>query len=177
MRPAPERLRIFRTMDAAALAGELFQERFNSPFPVPRDGSGLAIPTPPANWHQYVAQYRWPEGDETVGFCNFIRHGEVYLEGGLCVREGLYRRIPREEFASIRERGGIGQMIMAHAAGELADGKAWFAHCGDGRAMAIGLRSGFVRTRHPHVIVKWFADVPAAERERLVDSIAAIGPF
>jgi hypothetical protein len=175
--PVAKRLQIFRTEEAAALAGDLFRDRFNSPFPVPHDG-GLAIPTPPADWRQYVAVYRWPGGrEETVGFCNYIKHGDVYLEGGLCVREAFYRRLPREEFRDIRERGGVAQMMMAHAARELTDCKAWFGHCGDVKAMAAGLRSGYERTHQPHIIVKWFADLPAAERRRLIDSIAAIGAF
>ena len=170
-------LRIFRTENAAALAGELFRECFNAPFPVPRDDAGLSIPTPPANWRQYVAVYSGPDGDETVGFCNWIKHGDVYLEGGMCVRERFYRRLPREEFRALRERGGLAQMMMAHAATELTDCKAWFGYCGDAKAMAVDLRFGYERTRHEKLIVKWFADLPAAERERLVESIAAIGAF
>ena len=134
---------------------------------VPPGIGALSIPTPPDNWRQYVAVYSWPEGDETIGFCNWIRHDEAYLEGGMCVRESAYRRLPREDFRAIREQGGIAHMMMSHAATELTDCK----------AMVVDLRFGYERTRHPHLIVKWFADVPVAERERLIESIAAIGPF
>jgi hypothetical protein len=145
---------------------------------VPREGCGLPIPTPPQNWHQYVALYRWPDGrEEAVGFCNWIRHGDVYLQGGMCARENVYRRMPKEHFRACREHGGIAQMMMATAARELNDAIAWFGYCGDAKAMAVDLRAGYVRTSHPHLIVKWFREVPAAERERLVESIAAIGPF
>src|SRR3954462_10284499 len=93
------RLRIFESQDAAALAGELFVECFRIPFPVPRDDCGLAIPTPPQNWRQYVALYRWPDGrEEVVGFCNWIRYQDVYLEGGMCVRANFYRRMPRGDY-------------------------------------------------------------------------------
>ena len=171
-------LRIFDAGNAERYASELFRECFDAPFPVPREGCGLAIPTPPRNWHQYVAMYRWPDGrEECVGFCNWIRHGDVYLEGGMCVREGVYRRLPREHFREIREHGGIAQMMMEAAARELNDAAAWFGYCGDAKAMAVDLRAGYVPTRHPHLIVKWFRDLPAPERERLIDSIAAIGPF
>ena len=172
----PQRLRIFRTADAARLAGDLFRERFGADFPLPRDGV-LSIATPPESWRQYVAVYRWPEGDETLGFCNWIRHGDVYLEGGLCVKESAYRRLPREDFARIRAEGGLGQMMMAQAARELHDCRAWFGYSGDRKAMVMLTRFGYERTRHPHVIVKWFAEMPADARERLVDAIAAIGPF
>src|SRR4051812_27713608 len=172
-----ENLRIFRTDDGAALAAALFRECFGADFPVPRADAGLGIPTPVANWRQYVATWTWPEGPETVGFCNWIKYRDVYLEGGMCVRESFYRRLPREAFRALRERGGLAQMVMAHAATELTDCKAWFGFCGDAKAMAVDLRFGYVKTGHPHLIVKWFADVPPAEQEALIDAIAAIGPF
>jgi hypothetical protein len=173
-----EWLRIFDAGNAERYAAELFRECFDAPFPVPRDACGLAIPTPPGNWRQYVAIYRWPDGrEETVGFCNWIRHGDVYLEGGMCVRENVYRRMPREHFREVRGRGGIAQMMMETAARELDDAAAWFGYCGDAKALAVDLRAGYVPTRHPHLIVKWFRELPEAARERLVDSIAAIGPF
>jgi hypothetical protein len=173
-----EWLRIFDAGNAEPYAAALFRECFDAPFPVPRDACGLAIPTPPGNWRQYVAIYRWPDGrEETVGFCNWIRHGDVYLEGGMCVRENVYRRMPREHFREVRGRGGIAQMMMETAARELDDAAAWFGYCGDAKALAVDLRAGYVPTRHPHNIVKWFRELPEAARERLVDSIAAIGPF
>jgi hypothetical protein len=108
-----ESLRIFDAGNAAPYAGELFREAFNAPFPVPRADAGLSIPTPPENWRQYVALYRWPDGrEETVGFCNWIKHGDVYLEGGMCVQKSFYRRMPREHFRECNAAGGIAQMLM-----------------------------------------------------------------
>ena len=173
-----ESLRIFDAGNAERYAAELFRECFDAPFPVPRDDCGLPIPTPPRNWRQYVALYRWPDGrEEAIGFCNWIRYGDVYLEGGMCVRENAYRRMPREHFRALRERGGIAQMMMETAARELNDAAAWFGFCGDAKAMAVDLRAGYVPTRHPHLIVKWFRDLPEPERGALVESIARIGPF
>jgi hypothetical protein len=171
-------LRIFRSADAESLAGALFRERFRAPFPVPRDRCGLPIPTPPEAWRQYVAQYTWPGGEpETVGFCNWIRHGDVYLEGGMCVKTDAYRRMPKEHFQECRRQGGIAQMMMAAAARELNDAVAWFGYCGDAKALAVDLRAGYEPTKHRHLIVRWFRSVPPEERERLVDEIARIGPF
>jgi hypothetical protein len=34
-----------------------------------------------------------------------------------------------------------------------------------------------VQTRHRYLIVKWFATLPAADQDRLIDRIAGIGPF
>ena len=172
-----ERLRIFRTQDAPALAGDLFRECFHADFPVPRVDCGLPIPTPPANWRQYVATYEWPQGVETVGFCNWIRHRDVYLQGGMCVKPGFYRRLPREHFAQCQARGGLAQMMMAAAERELDDATAWFGYCGDAKALAVDLRAGYVQTRRPYVIVKWFREIEEARREALIDEVAAIGPF
>ena len=171
------RLRIFRSTQAPGLAGELFRECFHADFPVPRVNCGLPIATPPENWRQYVATYAWPHGEETVGFCNWIRHRDVYLQGGMCVKRNFYRRMPREDFAQCQARGGLAQMMMAVAERELGDALAWFGYCGDAKALAVDLRAGYVPTRHPYVIVKWFRDVPAPQREALVDEIARIGPF
>ena len=171
-------LRIFDAGNAAPYATELFREAFNVPFPVPRADAGLAIPTPPENWRQYVALYRWPDGrEETVGFCNWIKHGDVYLEGGMCVQKSFYRRMPREHFREANAAGGIAQLLMEQAARELIDCKAWFGYCGDAKALAVDLRVGYVPTEHKHVIVKWFRDLPESERRALIDAIAAIGPF
>lgn len=171
-------LRIFDAGNAEPYAAALFQECFSAPFPVPRENAGLAIPTPPQNWRQYVAIYAWPDGrHETVGFCNWIRHGEVYLEGGMCVRKSFYRRLPRVHFRECQARGGVAQMMMEKAATDLTDCVAWFGYCGDAKALAVDLRVGYRPTRHRHVIVKWFRELPEPEREALVDQIAAIGPF
>jgi len=171
-------IRIFDAGNAQALAADLFRESFNTDFPVPRTNAGLSFPTPPENWRQYVAVYRWPDGtEETVGFCNWIKHGDVYLEGGMCVSKTIYRRMPKDHFRECQARGGIAQMMMEQAARELTDCKAWFGYCGDAKALAVDLRAGYVITEHKYLIVKWFAAVPEGERKALIDSIAALGPF
>lgn len=170
-------LLIFRSPDAAAIASELFRESFGTAFPVPRDGS-LSFPTPPHAWRQFVATYRWPDGtDETVGFCNWIRYKDVYLQGGMCVRRNFYRRLPREQFRELQGEGGLAQMMMAAAARELNDCVAWFGYCGDAKALAVDLRAGYEMTQRKYVIVKWFRDVEPAERERLIDEVAKLGAF
>ncbi len=178
MKSFDESIRIIRTESAAFFAADLFMECFGSPFPLPRDNCGLPIPTPPENWRQYVAFYRWSESHfEPVGFCNFIRHGEVYLEGGMCVKNGFYRRLPRHHWQECKSRGGIAQLLMEQAATELTDCVAWFGYCGDAMAFEVDKRVGYVETSHPNLIVKWFQQVSADRQKKLVDSIAQIGPF
>lgn len=171
-------LTVVRVANAEFFAAKLFLDSFAQPFPLPRDNCGLSIPTPPSAWRQFVALYRWPDDRvETVGFCNWIRYIDVYLEGGLCVRPGFYRRLPRATFAACSERGGIAQIMMDAAARELDDCPAWFGYCGDRKSYLACTRAGFVSTGHKYLIARWFGDVADAEQRRLIDSIAAIGPF
>ena len=171
-------LRIFRAEDARGIAADLFRECFNADFPVPRDGILPTIPTPPQAWRQYVATYRWPDGtEEAVGFCNWIRHGDVYLQGGMCVRKNFYRRLPRAQFRELEQRGGLAQVMMAAAERELDDCVAWFGYCGDAKALAVDLRAGYEKTAHPYVIVKWFRKPAATQAASLVDDVAKIGAF
>ena len=172
------RIEVFRTQEGAAHAASLFFKRFRQPFPVPRENCGLSIPTPPENWRQYVAVYHPPgAARETVGFCNWIRYGDAYLGGGLCVDEMAYRRMDPEDFRYCRGRGGIAQMLIDLAAHELGDCPALFGYVGDRKSMAVSLRSGFERTGHPYVIAKWLRPLSPIEKRTMVERIAAIGPF
>jgi len=176
--PLSRRLKILGLPNAQALAGALFRESFGADVPVPRDNCGLPIPTPPENWRQYVAVYTWPNGArEAVGFVNFIRYGDLYLEGGMCVKSGFYRRMPREHWQACRARGGIAQMMMEEAKRKLNDCIAWFGYCGDPMAMAADLRAGFEPTSRPYIIVQWFRQVDELTREKLIEQVERIGPF
>jgi hypothetical protein len=173
-----DRLAVMRVPNAAFFATALFRDSFAQAFPVPRDACGLSIPTPPSAWRQYVALYRWPDDRvETVGFCNWIRFNDVYLEGGLCVRPGFYRRLPPGEFAECSARGGIAQIMMNAAARELDDCPAWFGYVGDRKSYLVCMRAGFVPTGRKYLIARWFGQVDVATRDRLIDMVAAIGPF
>lgn len=174
----PSRIEVFRTREAASYAASLFFKRFRQPFPVPRENCGLSIPTPPENWRQYVAVYRAPGAEEeTIGFCNWIRYGDAYLAGGLCVDEMAYRRMDPEDFRYCRGRGGIAQMLLDQAAVELNDCGALFGYVGDRKSMAVSLRSGYERTDHPYIIAKWLRPLTPGEKRSMVERIAAIGAF
>jgi hypothetical protein len=173
-----ESICIVRTESAAFFAADFFQENFGTPFPVPSDNCGLAIPTAPENWRQYVAFYRWTDiYFEPVGFCNFIRFGEVYLEGGMCVKKGFYRRLPKNHWRECKDRGGVAQILMEEASKELNDCTAWFGYCGDKMAYVVDKRAGYVDTHHQHLIVKWFSPPSTEQQNELINSIAEIGPF
>lgn len=173
-----QRLAIFRESNAEAYAADLFKECFGAPFPVPRRDAGLAIETPPEDWRQFVAVYTWEDGKrETVGFCNWIRYADAYLEGGLCVRPTFYRRLPRARFLECKAAGGIAQLLMERAAGELNDCKAWFGYCGDAKSLAVTLRTGYQLTDHKYLIVRWFGETSEEDRRNLIAAIQRIGPF
>lgn len=178
MAPFDDRLHIQCFADARFFASALFRECFGTAFPAPRDDAGLPIPTPPSNWRQYVAFYRWPDARiEAVGFCNWVRHDDVYLGGGMCVSPTFYRRMPRAHWQACRERGGIAQMLLEAAFRELRDCVAWFGYCGDRKAYLVDIRAGFEPTRHPLLVAKWRTSVPDAQKIAIEDAVAAIGPF
>lgn len=169
---------VVRFDDASFFAAQLFEESFRVPFPVPRDDCGLPIPTPKSAWHQFVAFYAWPEGlFEPVGFCNWIRYGDVYLEGGMCVRRTFYRRLPRPHWQACKARGGVAQIMMETAASRLGDCDAWFGYCGDKKAYLVDARVGFEPTDRKYLIVKWFRTVDAARRAELIRRVDQVGPF
>lgn len=173
-----EALTVFETKEAARYAGALFAESFNSALPVPIAHRILETQIQPQDWRQFVAIYTWPDGTaECVGFCNWIKYKDVYLEGGLAVQKSFYRRLVRADFAACTARGGIAQIVMEAAATQLTDCVAWFGYCGDPKALRVDLRVGFVRTEHPYLIVKWMRALPASSMQGWIDEVTRIGPF
>ena len=173
-----ESLKVFESKDAASYAGALFRESFNSAFPVPVAYRILDTQINIEDWRQFVAIYTWPDGsEECVGFCNWIRYKDVYLEGGLAVKKNFYRRLAKPEFAECTARGGIAQIVMETAATQLTDCVAWFGYCGDPKALRVDLRAGYVQIDHPYLIVKWMREFSESERQRWIDDITTIGPF
>jgi hypothetical protein len=157
--------------NAKFFAADLFRESFAADFPVPPEASR-------ADWHQYVAFYKWSEASiEPVGFCNWMRHGDVYLEGGMCVRRNFYRRLPKPQWDECKQRGGVAQIMMETAAERLNDCAAWFGYCGDKKAYIVDTRFGYQPTDRRYIIAKWFRDVPDERKRELIDQIAALGPF
>src|ERR1039457_3159259 len=173
-----ESIEVVDLEDASYFAADLFKECFGSAFPTPRDYLGLPHQPRGGTWHQYVAFYKWTEANiEPVGFCNWIRHGDVYLEGGMCVRRNFYRRLPKEHWDACKDAGGVAQIIMESAARELTDCTAWFGYCGDKKALVVDLRVGYEPTHHEYLIVKWLADISEGDKRGVIDGIAEIGPF
>ena len=173
-----EALNVFETDEAGRFAGALFQESFNSAFPIPSAIRILDTQIQPEHWRQFVATYTWPDGtNECVGFCNWIKYKDVYLEGGLAVQKSFYRRLPKPHFADCAARGGVAQIIMETAATTLTDCDAWFGYCGDAKALSVDMRVGFVRTTHPYLIVKWMRNLSGLEMRDWIADVTNIGAF
>lgn len=169
-----------RFIDASFFATELFFEAFASAFPAPVEtpAIGLREPITQQDWSQYVAFYRWPDGRfEPVGFVNYIRYGPVYLEGGLCTKRDLYRRLPDEHRRECDTLGRVAHLLMEHVATELSDRDAWFAYIGDARSAQVCARVGYQIVRPPYLVAKWFRELSTPQREALIERVAAIGPF
>ena len=171
-------LKVFETKDAASFAGALFQESFNSAFPIRTAYKILDTQIQPEDWRQFVAIYTWPDGTaECVGFCNWIKYKDVYLEGGLAVQRNFYRRLAKPHFAECSARGGIAQIMMDTAATKLTDCAAWFGYVGDAKSKRVVMRVGYIRTDHQYLIVKWMRSLPEAERQARIEDVTRIGPF
>lgn len=178
MKSFDESLHVSFFANAQYFAADLFYESFRHPFPVPRENAGLSIPTPPENWRQEVAFYKWSEQHiEVVGFCNWIRYADCYLCGGMCVQRSFYRRLPHEHWPMCRDRGGVAQIMLETAFRHLTDCRAWFGYCGDRKAYLVDIRAGYKPTRHKYLIVNWNAELAEPEKRALEDRLAAIGPF
>lgn len=178
MRSFSEAVYVVRMANAAFFAADLFREAFAANFPVPRENVGLPISTPLNVWHQYVAFYKWSETCiEPVAFVNFLRYGDVYLEGGLCARRNFYRRLPTGHWAECKQRGGIVQVMLETASNDLSDAIAWYGYCGDRKSWLVSRRIGYERTLHPYLIAKWFGHPTTETRERVQREVEAIGPF
>ena len=165
-------LRVREVEDARVPAGELFRRAF-----------GVDIPDYPRH---FVLDYL--EGDalapqaaatppRVVAYVHFMPYKEVYLGGGMCADERAYRAFPKWLFGEVRREGGLATIVTREAIGLLGDSPAAFGHVGESRARQADLRTGFVDTGLPHLMVFWRKPLDDAEKRRLIDLAHAHGPF
>jgi hypothetical protein len=112
-----------------------------------------------------------------VAYVHQTPHEEFFLTGGMCVDASAYRRMPKWLFEQARDEGGLATIVTRDSMEMLGDSPAAFGHVGEPRARAADLRTGFVDTDHEHLMVLWRRELPEAERRRLIERAAAIGPF
>lgn len=166
--------------NAADLAREVFHRAYRAEAPRPRPIRFGDHEAAAADWRQVVATYRFHDdpvhGETCVGFVNYIRVDDFFLTGGLCVDAGAYRRMALDEFADCQRAGGFAQCLLEWSARHL-DGVAMVGYCGDRRALAAGLRSGYRQTSHRYLIVRPIAALDTDAIERLVARADRLGPF
>ncbi|HET7403780.1 MAG TPA: hypothetical protein VFJ62_18420 [Usitatibacter sp.] len=171
--PPPSRdwrdhLRTWEVDDARVVAGKLFRDSFGHDIPAyPRHF--VLVYSPPAEEADTAPR--------VVAYVHQNAHEEVYLTGGMCVDAAAYRRMPRWLFAQVRDEGGLATIVTRESFAMLGDSPAAFGHVGEPRARQADLRTGFVDTGHEHLMVYWRRALPEDQRRRLIQRIAAIGPF
>ncbi len=157
-------LQIAEVTNAEFFVGDLFRRRFHG--------------DPPDYPRHFVALYRverhtyWP-----VGYIHYSAFEDSLLCGGMVIDDRLYRRIPLPARKLIRERGGIAEFMLRSTFRILADAHSIWGHVGDKQSEQVNLRVGFVRTRHPHVMVVWNRELPEEEKQARLERIIALGPF
>lgn len=161
-----DHLRTDEVADPRPLAGDLFRRRF-----------GHEIPDYPRS---FVLRYLENPGDadgRIVAYVHQMPFNEVYLGGGMVVDERVYRSFPKWLFAEVRREGGLATIVTRDSISQLGDSPAAFGHVGEPRARQADLRTGYVDTGRPHLMVFWRKPLPEAEKERLIALVEAHGPF
>jgi hypothetical protein len=150
--------------DAEYFIGDLFRRRFHH--------------DPPDYPKHYVAYYRAAAARFiAVGYVHHSMFEDVYLCGGMVIDDRAYRRIPAAHRKIIREAGGIAEKLLRDTFARLAHAPAIWGYVGDKQALEVDLRAGFIRTDHPHVIVRWNQELPEDQKAARLAHIIALGPF
>jgi len=163
-----ESLRTWEVKPASVVAGDLFRRAFGHP--VPDYGRHFVLvysPDPSESSPQPAV----------IAYVHWLPFKDVYLGGGMCVDERAYRRLPKAVFAGVREAGGLATVVTREAIELLGETPAVFGYVGEPRARQADLRTGFVDTGRPNLMVIWRKDLPEIDRNRIVDEVAALGPF
>jgi|SoiMethySBSTD1v2_1073268.scaffolds.fasta_scaffold1980603_2 hypothetical protein len=161
-------LRTEEVDDARGPAGDLFRRAFNHDIPdYPRHF--VLIYTPPAETGDTA--------ERVVAYVHQTPFGDVHLGGGMCVDERAYRDFPRWLFAEVRREGGLATIVTRDSLAMLGDSVAAFGHVGEPRARQADLRTGYVDTGRPHLMVVWRKPLSDAEKARILDRVEAHGPF
>jgi hypothetical protein len=117
---------------------------------------------------------------ENQAVCGYIHfryfEPQVYLCGGLCVDERIYRRLSENVRASIRSVGSLSRWLSDTAIGMLGPKRAILAYTGNFSSRRDALALGFEETAYPFVLVQWHSE-PPSDRPALLARVAGNGPF
>ncbi len=148
-----------RELTDATIAADLFQRKFAHP-----------IPNFPKH---FVAMI----GEQCAGYVHYTAWQGDYLCGGLCIDDRVYRSLNAEQRASIRERGGIAEIMMRAAHATLAEAPVIWGYIGDKQAEAVDRRVGFVPVAEPYLFAIWQQPMSDDARQHRIDAAIALGPF
>lgn len=165
----PEALRPFLTIteidDSKFFISKVFKRKFGH--------------IPPDFPRHFAAFYRAPDGGSFVaGYSHMRKFDDVYLSGGSCSDGDVIRMFSPEEQHLVNTAGGILLQILKYEVAKLAtDCDAFFGHCGDRRALEVGISAGFALSEHQHLMVHWHKSLSDARKHELTEKIHAIGAF
>ncbi|HLX29618.1 MAG TPA: hypothetical protein VKV24_14140 [Casimicrobiaceae bacterium] len=155
--------RIVEIDEVEAYAGALFRRAFRC--------------DPPLEPRHFVARVAIGNAERTIGYVHYAKFDDIYLCGGMCMDERMFRRLPAERRTALKAAGGVAEQMLRHTFDELSHAKAVFGYVGDRRAERVDLRAGFRHTGRKHLIVFWPGRLSRSEREAITDRVAALGPF
>jgi len=155
--------RIVEVDDVERYAGALFRRCFHNP--------------PPDAPRHFVALVDAEGEERTIGYIHYAKLDDVYLGGGMCIDERVFRRLPTERREHLKQAGGIAEQMLRYTTAALADANAIFGYVGDKRAERVDLRAGFEHTGTEHLIVFWPRLVPVEEQRAIIARVARVGPF
>ena len=113
-----------------------------------------------------------------ASYVHFRRHGAVILVGGACTDGQVIRQMPAAAQRRIVTAGGIYLAALRHWFAQFDNGcEAFFGYCGDRRAYEVDIAAGFRDTGRQYLIVKFNPALGDPDQARLIDQVAAIGPF
>lgn len=147
-------------------AGPLFMRRF----------SCNSFPQTPKH---FVALYQGSDSYLlTLGYVHFEMWENNAMCGGLVINERAWRLLPTTERKLIRQQGGVAEMLLRSSFDLLPDDlTAIWGYVGDPLALKVDLRVGFQHTEHEYLMVIWRNDPGEEQRTKLIQRVAAYGPF
>ena len=121
----------------------------------------------------FVARF----GERAVGYVHYSEPTpDVYLCGGLCVDERVYRAMNESERSVVKRHGTLSRWLLEESIRQLVGKHAVFAYTGNAISLRDCLALGFLPTDHKYLIVQWHAQ-PMEDRAGLVARVARYGPF
>lgn len=156
---------VITEISETALIDPLFRRKFGDPapdFPI-----------------HVVALYRLNDWTWIpLSYTHFQRYESVILVGGACTDGNALRALPSGVADRIREAGGSYLALLRWAFERYANEcEAFFGYCGDARAEAVDLQAGFRKAGPKHLLIHTPKPLDLVIESRLIERMAALGPF